>query len=175
MARSSKNAHPGVCKRARLGYHFMERCRALAQNRVNHIFIEKSMTPPYTLVIYAHGTWPQKCLSMGPSRHPLEIAFLDYPPNCQKLSDWQNFQGLRVFFWPRRSNSRFPVGDTHFRRAKCKGFQPSAGAGPAKVLIFESWAGLLSNIKTFAGPAPAEGWTPCTIPWSVAGPWYRTV
>ena len=53
------------------GINHMERCRALAQNRVNHIFIEKSMTPPYTLVIYAHGTWPQKCLSMGPSRHPL--------------------------------------------------------------------------------------------------------
>ncbi len=24
------------------------------------------MTPPYTLVIYAHGTWPQKVLVHGP-------------------------------------------------------------------------------------------------------------
>ncbi len=53
------------------GINHTERCRALAQNRVNHTFIDKSMIPPYTLVIYAHGTWPQKCLSMGPSRHPL--------------------------------------------------------------------------------------------------------
>ena len=41
-----------------------------------------------------------------------------------------------------------------------QGVQPSAGAGPAKVLIFESKPAQLSNIKTFAGPAPAEGWKP---------------
>ncbi len=68
----------------------MDRCRALAWNRLNHTRMEKSMTPPYALVVCAHGSCPQKCLSMGPATCLIQNASKD--PSWEILSDCPNLQ-----------------------------------------------------------------------------------